>query len=270
MKMFLNITCILMFLACKDERIEINNLNGNRIIALGHGGMGISYSLPMNSFESLSMALKKGADGVEIDVQMTKDSVLIAFHDELLSEHTHQSGFVYEKTWKELEGIVFKEPIMSAYKVIRLQTFFEGHTANQDKVYAFDCKNFNPDSSEAYLKRFSNALLKLINAYRLSNVIVELKREDLIETLRRLSPELQIYIYTDFENGMTMCRKHKLQGIVLDVDDVSAEQVKQAHNEGFMITVLNAHTNKKNKEAIAKHVDIIETDNLKNLLKLLR
>ena len=46
--------------------------------------MGITSQFPINTFESINSALALGADGSEVDIQMTKDSVLVLFHNRKL------------------------------------------------------------------------------------------------------------------------------------------------------------------------------------------
>ena len=100
------ILSILLFVvsSCQKEDFEIINLNNNKITVLGHGGMGIGETYPMNSFESILNCLNLGADGTEIDVQMTKDGVLVAFHDESLEHSTNISGRIFNKTWDEIKA----------------------------------------------------------------------------------------------------------------------------------------------------------------------
>ena len=78
-----------VIIACHKDEYNIVNLNGNRITALGHAGMGIGNTYPMNSYESIFKCLNLGMDGTEFDVQMTKDSVLVAYHSQDLSDETN-------------------------------------------------------------------------------------------------------------------------------------------------------------------------------------
>lgn len=267
--MRLGYTILLLLASCKRDAHDIKNLNGNRIDIIGHGGMGIYYTLPMNSFESLSHALYMGADGVEIDVQMTTDSVLVAFHDPELSNRTHADGKIYEKKWSDLEDVAYRQPVMGNYKLTSLERFFQGNTGFRDKIYAFDCKNFNPDTSRAYAERFCRALLRITDRYGLPNALFEIKREDVIVTMKRMRPAQKIYVYSDPENGLRLCRKYQLDGIVWVLDEISKEQVKAAHDEGYRVIILNAHSVKRNREAVDKNPDMIETDNLNHLLRIL-
>ncbi len=54
-----------------------------KIIILGHRGFSKKY--PENTILSFSKAIEAGADGIELDVRLTKDNVPVVFHDEDLS-----------------------------------------------------------------------------------------------------------------------------------------------------------------------------------------
>lgn len=56
----------------------------------------------MPSFE---MALEQGADGLELDVHLSKDGELVVIHDERVDRTTNANGFVKDFTLEELKMI---------------------------------------------------------------------------------------------------------------------------------------------------------------------
>src|SRR5690554_2434563 len=94
---------VIMSTSCSKEIIYPSHIK-----AFGHGGLGISSSFPMNSIESLIASLTLGASGTEIDVQMTKDGVLVAFHDENLRNSTNSKGKINDYLWKDLQHTYYK------------------------------------------------------------------------------------------------------------------------------------------------------------------
>ncbi len=257
--------------ACKKEHFDIHNLNNNVIAVVGHGGMGINNAYPINSFESVQYALALGSDGVEIDVQMTKDSVLVAFHQERLEDATDASGRVYNKTWDEIKDTRYKDPLYSHYRLVSLDELFSHlYRSSQQRIF-LDCKNFKPDTSEAYVNTFTNALILLIDKHDLhKDVVVELKRENMAASLKNRRPDIQQFIYTKFDMAMDICERLHLEGIVSDVNEISKDEVWIAHQKGVMVAVFNAHSKKTNRDAIEKNVDVIQTDRLKYLIRLLK
>jgi glycerophosphoryl diester phosphodiesterase len=270
-KIVILLLLLLQFIACKKKDYNIVNLNGNKISVLGHGGMGLGHIYPMNSLESILCSLNLGADGTEMDVEMTADSVLIAFHDMELSSRTNMSGNVYEKNWGDIKHAKYNDQIYVNFKIVTLDEIFSNLGNNTDKLFSLDCKNFNPDTSAKYRNTFCNALLKFIDKYNIQDhVTIELKREDIIKTLKKLRPNLKIYALFEFDKALQLANQYQLQGIVISVDKISKEQVSIAHQNGLKVIVANTHSNQRNIEAIHKNVDVIETDNLKHLLKVLK
>jgi len=72
----------------------------NKIIVTGHRGAG--GLAPENTLASIQLALDLGVDRIEIDVQQTKDNVLIVLHDRTLRRTTTGVGFVKQKTYDEI------------------------------------------------------------------------------------------------------------------------------------------------------------------------
>lgn len=262
---------LLCFVSSCREAFEISNLNGDVISVLGHGGMGIEHLYPINSFESIQNCLAVGADGTEIDVQMTKDSVLVAFHDERLETATFLEGKIYEQNWDEIKDATYLLPPYARYPVVKLDDLFSNLVNPKDYTYFLDCKNFKPDTTEMYHNTFNNALIKLIDDHQLeNNVVIELKRRGLMRSLRNKRPDLKIFAYRSFEDGLPLVNEFQLEGITVAVNTITKEEVAEAHAQGIMIAVFNAHTKKRNLDAIDKNVDFIQTDKVNHLIKLLK
>jgi glycerophosphoryl diester phosphodiesterase len=73
-------------------------------------------------------ALAMGADAVEMDVQATKDGVLILMHDATLDRTTNCSGEVAQKTWTEIKGCLVI-PLLPGIQSARIPTFREALNA---------------------------------------------------------------------------------------------------------------------------------------------
>lgn len=77
----------------------------------GHSGMGETNTfqpLPINSWASFTQALDHtGADGVEIDVQITVDSALVAFHEQDLNYSTNCVGCIPHMYHTDLEQCTY-------------------------------------------------------------------------------------------------------------------------------------------------------------------
>ena len=70
---------------------------------------GFSGRFLENTRSSFVAAAELGVYGIENDVQLTKDGVVIVFHDEKLDKLTNGKGNVAESTLAELKRLRFKE-----------------------------------------------------------------------------------------------------------------------------------------------------------------
>ena len=65
---------------------------------------GYSGKYPENTMLAFREAEKTGADGIELDVQLSKDGELVIIHDETLDRTTTGKGYVKDYTLSELKA----------------------------------------------------------------------------------------------------------------------------------------------------------------------
>lgn len=80
---------------------EINNPASERVLVAVHRGDWRDN--PENSLEAIESAIRMGADIVEIDLALTKDSVLVVCHDRTLDRTATGSGLVSDHTLAEIK-----------------------------------------------------------------------------------------------------------------------------------------------------------------------
>ena len=262
------------FFSCKRNDLDlsqIQNLNGNRISPFGHAGMGISSQYPFNSFESISNALNLGAEGVEIDIQMTKDSVLVLFYDRTLREQTNFEGLIYEKNWEEIKHATYKNPLFAEYKIVPLDQLFEHLKNVKDYQFFLDFKLYQPDNSDSYVSTYINAVIKTIEKHQLeNNVLLSFFQQKYLEKLKLVRPNYKLVINNSFENGILLADDLNAYGIILNNDNVTKSQIEQAHEEGIRVYLFGTYSKNDNLDAIEKHPDFILTDKVNHLVKVLK
>lgn len=75
----------------------------NRTAVWAHRGA--SGYAPENTLVAFQKAIDMGADGIELDVQMTSDGQLVIMHDETVNRVSNQSGYVKDFTYEEISQI---------------------------------------------------------------------------------------------------------------------------------------------------------------------
>ncbi|RHJ91163.1 glycerophosphodiester phosphodiesterase family protein [Parabacteroides bouchesdurhonensis] len=75
----------------------------------GHRG-GRVKGFPENSLETFANTLSYTPATFEIDPRLTKDSVIVLFHDDTLERTSNGTGRVADYTWEELQKLRLKDP----------------------------------------------------------------------------------------------------------------------------------------------------------------
>lgn len=257
--------------SCRKDDFEINNLNGGKIIALGHGGMGIHSTYPMNSAASLLSCMNSGADGTEMDVQLTRDDVLVAFHDENLSVSTDHAGVVADLSWSEVQDARYIQLPYTEHPVIRVGQFFENLDGSSGHQFYFDVKTYHGGQDPAaYNERMADALATLIQQHGIaSQVVIECADAGFLAGMRARVAGLRLFIYRgSFQEALDIAVQEGFDGVVYFTENITKDQIAGAHAHGKWVAIL-AQTRREQREAIEMNPEIILSDRLDHLLDLL-
>ena len=106
---------------------------------LGHRGA--SAYAPENTLPAFALALEQGADGVELDVHLSKDGGLIVMHDERVDRTTNARGFIKDYTVEELRTFDASNG-MEGFRGVGIPTLGEvyGLFKNTDKIINVEIK----------------------------------------------------------------------------------------------------------------------------------
>ena len=79
------------------ERVALHVINGGGTRAtLIYAHRGYCAKYPENTMFAFQKAEKAGADGIELDVQLSKDGEVVVIHDEKVNRTTNGEGYVRE------------------------------------------------------------------------------------------------------------------------------------------------------------------------------
>lgn len=70
---------------------------------------GASGYMPENTLSSFQKAVELGADGVELDIQLTKDNRIVVCHDEKIDRTSNGQGYIKDYTYEELTAYNFNK-----------------------------------------------------------------------------------------------------------------------------------------------------------------
>lgn len=261
----------LLFSSCKKENFNIINLNNNRITALGHSGLGVDRVYPPDTYESVLNCLAAGADGSEMNVQMTRDCVLVAFHDEMLDNNTNFEGLINSYSYSEIENAFFDTYPYMHFSIMNIDNLFSKLNNLNNYFFTFDCKLYNSGDRQTYLENYSNTLIGLIEKHNLQNrMTIESGNIDFLLLMQQKQPDYPLFYYPiSFDEGLALVQQYHFQGITIDWEDISREETETAHNLGIYIAIWSTHTKQDNIDAVRKNPDYIQSDKIESLVQML-
>ena len=261
-----------LLLGCKKPDVAgIDNLNRNTISAIGHGGMGITSSYPINTYESLQVAFTAGADGVEIDVQMTSDSVLVTYHNDELSTNTGCSGKISDHTWVEIKDCEYDNSLFAGYEMWSVSDLMGAWKDKDSRIIVFDCKLIYSSNFDEFQSTYARQIVKLVESIEFGGeVLIESQSIDFLLLIQAQKPDYKLFFYPQtYEEGFDVAFSNNLYGITIASSKVTKQQIREAHDNGLRVAIWNIDSRSDNVDAINKYPDYIQTDKLKNLLGLL-
>ncbi|MFC1484533.1 glycerophosphodiester phosphodiesterase [Candidatus Neomarinimicrobiota bacterium] len=237
---------------------------------MGHRGMGKEYHYPDNSFESIEAVLKYGADGTEIDVQITKDSVLVIFHNTELSDKTNYQGMLRDYDWADLDSCTYNSPVSQDIHLISVDDLFGRVPDIQKYYFSFDIK-FSPkdEPRTPYFRQFVYAIKQVIEKYAMHDrVMIEVGNIQFLQMLQQDEVQAMRFVTgKKFKDALRIAEDLNLYGIGIG-SKITRKEIEIAHSQGFRVMTWTPTTPRKNIRAIKKNPDFIQTDQPVHMLKL--
>lgn len=148
----------------------------NKIMA--HRGIFDNEKVPENSIKSFQNALKKNIP-IEFDVQLTKDNILVVFHDESLKRMTGISKNIQEMTYDEIKNY----PLLNTKE--KIPTLKEVLTLIQDQVlYNIEIK------STKRIQETCDNLIKELSSYH--NYMIQSFHPKIVRYLKKKYPHITV------------------------------------------------------------------------------
>lgn len=282
---YLLLGCISMCYACqKADLSAIENLRGNEIGIIGHGGMGFlssNVNLPSNTFEGIQKAVEGyQATGVEVDVQLSRDGALVLYHDSRLQTLTDCVGCVYQYDVEELEDCRyvagFNTQHFNEQYLVQLTAVIEHFKDRQPRPYVFLDLKTSPDcphtfDNSSFLDTFANSLQELFSLYECQDwVIVESADFSFLKKIQNTTPDVKLSFFTVMdETAIELAAENDFFGLSANFGNASRQTIRQAHEQGLMVTLGILKIRRDAIDMIEMSPDFIYTDNIPLLQEVL-
>jgi glycerophosphoryl diester phosphodiesterase len=170
------------------------------------GHRGASYIAPENTMESFRLAERMGADGIELDVHLTKNGHIVVAHDETIDRCSDGSGRIIDKTLSELRSYDFSNN-REGYSGVRIPTLAEvlEFAAGTRMTVNIEIK-----SGIVIYEGIEEKTVKLVEDYRLSDrVIYSSFNHYSLVLIKKINPRAQTGIlYTEAMVDPHLYAKH--------------------------------------------------------------
>lgn len=244
-------------------------LSGRKESELGWLKMFINYAhrgaseyAPENTMAAFYLGLEMGANGIETDVQKTKNGVLVLFHDKELSRVANGQGKISDYTYKELYQLdagSYKGDKYKNEKIVRFDDFLH-YFAPKDLHFAIELK-------ETLIEK---EVIEAIDFYGIRNkvIITSFDFEHLIH-VRKLDGDIKIgFLCTEInEEVLQKLMEIHANQICPAADKLTSEGVQFAKSKGFSVRAWGVKNEELMQKALGCGVDGM-TVNFPDKLKL--
>lgn len=223
----------------------------------GAGGWDKQYA-PENTMSAFEKAVEMGADGIELDVQFSKDGEIVICHDETIDRTSNGVGAVRAYTLKELKQFNFCS-VHSEFGFVEIPTLREVMDFMKEKDFQL---NIELKTSNYDYPGLEEAASKLVKEYGLNDrVIYSSFGYASLKKLRQCDKDAQIAILcsTDFVLREDI---KALQAIAIHPWEqlITAENVKKWHEWDVKVNTWSVNRPERIKDLIAMGIDAFITD----------
>ncbi len=272
------------FITSIDTSAIVNN-NEGKVQCIGHGGNGVQsifpfQTLPCNTERSIQKSLEAGIDGIELDVQITADSVLVLYHDQRLEDATPLTGCIGNSNWDDIKGAEYT--IGAPYDWFQnevLISFEKGldMLLEQEEFpilhIDFHGLNYCDDNLIIQLDQFCRALDRMLLGKNIpmDKVFLIGTHENILREFVKMEskPNLIFEITREWDKSMEAIERLGIEHILARLEMLSVERVEYAHNNRISVTTFRGKTRWGIAKRIDLNVDAIQTDGVQTMLDML-
>lgn len=160
---------------------------------------GYSGLYPENTMLSFQKAVEAGCDEIELDVQLTKDNVLVIIHDESIKRTTDGEGLVRKYTFEELQKFNTAELQKKEFDFLPIPSFEEylAWVKTTNVTTNIELKN-----SKFYYTNLEKKVIDLLTSYEMLDKVMFSSFNHLsMAKCKQLAPEVPCGILTEREIG---------------------------------------------------------------------
>lgn len=221
---------------------------------------GASHYAPENTLPAFALAAAQGADGIELDVHLSKDGELVVIHDETLDRTTDGTGLVRDHTLAQLQALC-ADNHMPGFADARIPTLREVLELIRPTPLLV---NIELKTGVLWYEGIEQKALDLVREMGMADrVIWSSFNHYSIETVRQLAPEAETaYLYSDIICGVERyAAAHGVRGLHPGLWNVKMADLLQRYlASGLAVRVWTVNAAADLRWLLAAGADVITND----------
>ncbi len=221
---------------------------------------GASGSYPENTMLAFFCANDLGCDGIETDVQLTKDNIPVLIHDETVNRTTNGRGFVKDYTYSDLSKLDAGSNFSNKFSCETIPTLDEllDFTKNENLILNLELKN-----SIINYPNLEEIVFSKITEYSLEDkIIISSFNHYSMKHFKDIAPYLNVGLLYDL-NLYHPEKYAKFVGVDAlhpSFHSLNSKIVEDSHNENIKINTYTVNTTKDMETMLKLKVDGIITN----------
>ena len=221
---------------------------------------GNSGEAPENTLEAFRQAIAIGADGVEFDVQLTKDGVPVVIHDETVNRTTDGVGAVQDLTLQQIQALDAGKWLAAKYSGERIPTLEAVLALLKDSGLRI---NIELKTNRVPYPGIARATIELVRKHGLERrVQISSFNHQTLREARQTAPDLEYAVLTADQmlEPWTYVKHYGFQGFHPGGYAVSEEVVRRCHDSGLKVRVWTVDDPKHAEEFARIGIDALITN----------
>ncbi len=209
------------------EVVKYNLVKDNSFIIYAHRGA--SAYAPENTRIAFKKAIELNANGIELDLQKTKDGKIVIFHDDYIDNKSNGTGKIEEYIYQELLKLDFGSWFNEEYYEEHIMLFedFAKEFLNKELTFAIELKVLGIEKE----------VLEIINKYKVhNNIYITSFIYNALENVRKIDTDIKLsWLIEERINKDNIEKLLKINGsqICPKADLITKEDIQIANNNGL-------------------------------------
>lgn len=203
---------------------------------IAHRGFCGEY--PENTMLSFKKAVEDGCDELELDVQLTKDNILVIIHDETIDRVTDGTGNVRDYTFEELRKFNVRATFGDKYGFNPIPSFEEYVSWVKDQNVT---TNIELKTGKYYYEDLEEKVIGMIKAYGLENKVMFSSFNHLsLIRCKELVPNIEcgvLVLKSGIGNPGYYVSKYNFECYHPDINGLNDEIVENCKSHGVKLNV---------------------------------